>query len=776
MKKGFALLIAIALMLAAPLALAEGNATIAVRGRDGFDDYIDGLMVWGDKLLMLTYNKIYTWSPEEGLSQIEGYEALNIETQEDEDGYRYAIIGDEELELDEEENCYLYSSVYPAGDRLFRIAAVSGEDGVNATLLVEVIVGEDGSFALGDYVEMGDALLEEYGDGYYGVNTPSSTCFVDGVLYGMLWTMNGRELIAIDVNEGDVDTMPLDSDGEIMSVTAYDEGRLLMVEVNYDEEPRVNLLVYDIGEEEMTALGTLPALGYNTPAGICYDEARARMYYVMGGSVWRVDVSDDGVGEPEEFGDMPLELWSDAGAVMLGDLYVISCYYGVLGRDVTVEQLPERHMIIANYGYLDQFSSAYFDFTAKHPEYMVSIRNDSDGKESELLQNMLSGSTDVDIYTMRVSSERYDALLEHKYMAPLSESESLSALVSSMYPALSELASKDGELYAVPMQMYSRATAMNEELLTGKLGYDKDELPTTFVELFELIADLSSGKLEEMPELQLFGPGHTRSDAQYSAFSNMFTYYLLWLDADEANLGRSGEVLLKLCEAFEEIDWDGFGLPEENEDDGVWEWNPENIVMERTSLSIYSYGYEDHMSIMPLALTEGEAVMFPAEVTLAFVNPYSENREDAIEYLEMAAGLIREEGLIAMSPEHNDPIENSYYQENLDWYEKYIGDLEESLAKAEADEDDESVASFTESLESARENMERFKEEGRWDVSPESIAAYREFAEMQMPSHSSAWQEGIYDTIEQYLDGAIDAQRLVDSLGQTLRMKREEGM
>lgn len=776
MKKGLALLIAIALVLIAPLALATGNATIAVRGRDGFDDYIDGLLVWGDRLLMPTYNKVYTWSPEEGLSKIEGYEALNITTQEDEDGNRYALIGDEELELDENEYCNLYSSVYPAGDRLFRIAVINGEDGAIATLLVEVVIGEDGSFALGGYVDMDDALLEEYGDGYYGVNMPSSTCFVDGMLYGMMWTSNGRELIAIDVDSGDVDTMPIESDGEIMSITAYDEGRLLMVEALYDEEPQVNLLVYDLEEEESTVLGTLPVLGYNTPSALCYDEARAKMYYVMGGSVWRADVSDDGVGEPEEFGDMPLEIWSDANAVMLGDLYVLSSYYGVLGRDVTVEQLPEKHLTIANYGYVDQFRSAYFDFTAKHPEYMVSIRNGSDGGESELLQNMLSGSTDVDIYTMRVSSERYDALLEHKYMAPLGGSESLSALVGSMYPPLSDLASKDGELYAVPMQMYSRCMVLNKTLLTEKLGYAEDELPNTFEELFELIADISSGKLEEMPELQLLGPGYTSSGAQYSAFSSMFDFYLLWLDADEANLERSGEVLLKLCEAFEKIDWDGFGLPEEYEDDSVWEWNPENIIMEQTTLSIYSQSYDEQMTVVPLALTEGEAVMFPSEVTLAFVNPYSENRDDAIEYLEMAAGLIREENLIAMSPEHNDPIENSYYQENLDWYEKYIADLEESLAEAEEKGDDERVAAFTEGLESAREEMERFREDGRWEVSPESIAAYREFADLQRPAHSSAWSEGVYEMIRQYLDGAIDAQRLVDSLGQTLRMKREEGM
>jgi len=53
MKKILALILAASLMLCAAYALAAtGNVTIAVRGQDGFNDFISSILVWGDKLLL----------------------------------------------------------------------------------------------------------------------------------------------------------------------------------------------------------------------------------------------------------------------------------------------------------------------------------------------------------------------------------------------------------------------------------------------------------------------------------------------------------------------------------------------------------------------------------------------------------------------------------------------------------------------------------------------------------------------------------------------------
>ena len=52
MKKILSILLALALMLGATFALAEGNVTIAVQCMNDFNDYIQSMVVYGDRLLL----------------------------------------------------------------------------------------------------------------------------------------------------------------------------------------------------------------------------------------------------------------------------------------------------------------------------------------------------------------------------------------------------------------------------------------------------------------------------------------------------------------------------------------------------------------------------------------------------------------------------------------------------------------------------------------------------------------------------------------------------
>ena len=778
MKRFFALFLAAALALSAQIALAGGNATIAVQGRDGFDDYISSMFVWDGRLLMNTYDTIYTWSPEDGLAKVEGYEELRDIEIVEEDGERYAVLGEEEFDLEEEEYLYFTDNILAMGDRVFKQAILSGEDGVVATLLVELVIGEDGSFSLGETIDMGDALLEDWGDGYTGYTNIEASCFTDGVLYGIVWGGSGRELLTIDLENDDVDRVQMDEDGGVSGIAPFDEGRLLMMVNRWEDDGYVtNLVLYDVQEEESAPLGEIPTVGYNTPAALCYDEARALLYYVQAGSVWRVPVAEDSIGTPEEFGDMPLEVYSDTAAVLLGDLYIISSYQGVVGRDVTVEELPQEHLVISNGSYVEAVRSAYFDFTAVHPEYLVSIQNGGYDADT-VIQAMMSRDSGVDIYTLSCESPLFGRLMTRGYMAELGESETLTNYVGEMYPFLQELAQEGGELYAVPMEMYAQTVQLNAKLLTEKFGYAEDELPTNWVALFELIADLADGKMEDVPEASLYYPGWTRDDVAHNLFFNMIDDYFLWLDADEAHLSRAGDVLLSLCEAFDAIDWEGLGLPEEYEDDGMWDYSEENMIFDMTSLGVYVYRRDgEGAQVWPLAIAEGEETMVSATVGLAFVNPFSAHREAAIEYLEMASKLVENRTLTMMIPTKNDPVESKYYEENLKSYQDIMEDIEKRIAEAEEKEDDETVQTLQESLENVREGYEWMQEYGRWEISPEGIERYRKHAGLLRAARSSLWQsDDAYTQVYQYLDGAISAQQLVSELEKTLTMQREEGV
>ena len=777
MKKWIAAALCALLMLAlAATALAAGNVTIAARGRDGFDDYISSMFVWDGRLLMSSWDKLYVYTPgEKGVTEVAGFDQLQINFDNaivpQPDGSSLLTLGGVEIEVEEGDTVSLNSQIIVAGDRLYRTAFIYGDAGVVDSLLVELCIAEDGTPSFGGVIDLGDALTVDYGDGYTGELDLQQSCSMNGILYGLSYGDNGRELLALDLEDAGVEVIELDTDNEVNGLTPFSEGKLLLVTTRYGESVEAELMLYDLAEESLTSLGALPCDGWSAPAGIAYDEARGMIYYELGGSVWRMAVSEDGLGEPQEFGDMPLDVYTDSSAVVLGDLYILASYDGVVGRDVTAEKMPDEKLRIVNRAYINEIKTAYYDFTDAHPEYMVSI-SDSTSTDT-LLQDMMNRSPDVDIYTLSLTDSAFTALMNRGFLSELSSSDTLSAEVGAMYDSIQNAVMKDGELYAVPMYLYANCLTINEKLLTEKLGYTEEQLPQNWAEVFGLLSDLAAThKLEEYPEVSLLGPGYIESDVKSNFFAMMMNSYYVWLDADEANLTRAGGVLEGLCEAFEAIDWSAFGLPTEYEENGEWEYVEENILFSNDNVQPGYYRSESFEPLL-LSIADGEAPMISTEISVAFVNPFSTHREAAIEYLELTFSKIDKTTRIALMPGENEPILSPWYEENLKYYDETIADYEAQLADEKLDEENRDM--LEQSLADMKQWREEYEKKGQWQVSAEDIERYREYAQYLVPMRSAIWNDGGYSQISQYMDGAITAKQLCSEMEKTLQMQRLEG-
>ena len=700
MKKILALILAASLMLCAAYALAAtGNVTIAVRGQDGFNDFISSMLVWGDKLLLSSYDTLYAWNSEtRKLVEVQGYDQLQYMLTDEETG----------------------------------------------------------------------------GETYSYTRSLQNPCSFGRTIYALSYG-DSLELLSLDLDSETVDAMTLDTDYEIDSISPYTEGKLLMIGSNYNVDPvETALLVYDTQTEEITELGKMPRDGYNTPSAICYDEARSKVYYVLSGSVWRMDISDDGFGTPEEFGDMPLESYSNSVAVMMGDWYILSSYDGVVGRDVTLDKMPPQRLRIINSNYAESIKTAYYAFTDKHPEYMVSISDNLD--ESTLLQSMMNRDSSVDIYTISSSSSALSALMNRGYLAELGSSEKLTAAVDSLYPFIGDFCKKDGQLYLMPFSGYAMGMTMNIKALTEKLGYTKEDVPTSWKQLFELINDIAANKkLEEAPEVSFVMAGYTQQDLRDMIFSNMMRDYYTWLDQSEENLTNGTPVLLELCEAFEKVDWSGLGLPEEYSEDG-WMSDgimKESVLIDFNSVDVTRYvGADQDSVICPLSVVDGEEPVIGMTLTLAFVNPFSENKDAAIEYLEDAWDANGRTNRILMDPNDNEPVVNAYYEQNLKEIQNNIDQQKKSL---ETMTDEETREMTQNGINSMEEWLEEYKERGKYDVTPEQIAKYREVAGKMAVAKSDIYGGDSYDQMYQYVDGAITASQFAAQLEKTLQMQRLEG-
>lgn len=770
MKKILALILAASLMLCAAYALAAtGNVTIAVRGQDGFNDFISSMLVWGDKLLLSSYDTLYAWNSEtRKLVEVQGYDQLQYMLTDEETGV---------IKAEEDEYCYFDSDLYVVEGKIYRMAQINDSDGNQTSYLVEIIISDDGELSLGDVIDLGDALSitdETDGETYSYTRSLQNPCSFGRTIYALSYG-DSLELLSIDLDSETVDAMTLDTDYEIDSISPYTEGKLLMIGSNYNADPvETALLVYDTQTEEITELGKMPRDGYNTPSAICYDEARSKVYYVLSGSVWRMDISDDGFGTPEEFGDMPLESYSNSVAVMMGDWYILSSYDGVVGRDVTLDKMPPQRLRIINSNYVESIKTAYYAFTDKHPEYMVSISDNLD--ESTLLQSMMNRDSSVDIYTISSSSSALSALMNRGYLAELGSSEKLTAAVDSLYPFIQDFCKKDGQLCLMPFSGYATGLAMNTKALTEKLGYTQEDVPTSWKQLFELIDDIVvNKKLEEAPEVSFVMAGYTQQDLRNMIFSNMMSDYYTWLDQSEENLTNGTSVLLELCEAFEKVDWSGLGLPEEYSEDG---WMSDGIMKESVLIDFNSVDVTNYVAaeqdsvICPLSVVDGEEPVIGMTLTLAFVNPFSENKDAAIEYLEDAWDANGRTNRILMDPNDNEPVVNAYYEQNLKEIQNNIDQQKKSL---ETMTDEETREMTQNGINSMEEWLEEYKERGKYDVTPEQIAKYREVAGKMAVAKSDIYGGDSYDQMYQYVDGAITASQFAAQLEKTLQMQRLEG-
>lgn len=484
------------------------------------------------------------------------------------------------------------------------------------------------------------------------------------------------------------------------------------------------------------------------------------------------------LGTPEEFGDMPLESYSSSVAVMMGDWYILSSYDGVVGRDVTLDKMPPQRLRIINSNYVESIKTAYYAFTDKHPEYVVSISDNLD--ESTLLQSMMNRDSSVDIYTISSSSSALSALMNRGYLAELGSSEKLTAAVDSFYPFIGDFCKKDGQLCLMPFSGYAMGLTMNIKALTEKLGYTKEDVPTSWKQLFELIDDIVvNKKLEEAPEVSFVMGGYTQRDLRNMIVSNMMSDYYTWLDQSEENLTNGTSVLLELCEAFEKVDWSGLGLPEEYPEDG-WVTNAwmsddmkKSVLIDFNSVDVTSYvGADQDSVICPLSVVDGEEPVIGMTLTLAFVNPFSENKDAAIEYLEDAWDANGRTNRILMDPNDNEPVVNAYYEQNLKEIQNNIDQLKKSL---ETMTDEEMREMTQNNINSMEEWLEEYKESGKYDVTPEQIAKYREVAGKMVVAKSDIYGSDSYDQMYQYVDGAITASQFAAQLEKTLQMQRLEG-
>ena len=751
-----ALVLAALLPCAALAAAGDVNLARNDEMREKYQDGVYGGCVVGDALYLYGSEHIYT--------------------------YR---IGDADLtaveyqlpEADEEESRNV-QKMFSDGENLYALCVLNyyGEDGygVRSAEIYPVEVGEDAA-VIGEPVEVDiSELTVSYGGDESYFMQINSACYVGGYLMLYGYSDDGEEcLYQLDIETGEGSFV--EDAGRIHRIAAYADDQLLIQSYDY-EASAYTFSLYDPQSGGMTA--ACPPLDRDASiGGIAYSTESGKLFYMSGGYVMAVEDFD--FENAQQVAELSTLYYSeDSGMLLPGDYYVYASYEGTSIRATDPDAMPETRITVRGGGYADSLMAAYYSFGNTHGDVAV-VLDQTYMQPSAIIEAMMGRDSTVDIFMASVSGEAYDALYNRGYMVELDNEEILSA-VGKMYPAIQEVLTRDGDVVAIPMSVYGWTMGLDYEGFE-KLGIPREDVPDNWSDLLDLLPELAE-KLPEDGSIQIFDSYYTQTTARESLIDAIMESWRIHQSAVGQEAGYDSPELIKLLDKAMEMDYEALGVPDDDTDEEeryrVIEYSSggdRNYTLLETSVGCTIGNFYSNCEPALLSVIPGEPGNLPLDVSVAFVNPFSENVELAQEFLVELMKQMSDETAYNLSDEKNEPVRYSYTLEVMQEYQETLDKLHAELETADPVDvpDIEEQISETEMI---LEDLDRYG----WSIPQKDIDWYRghddRIAVKRYDFLYAADENGeISDLAEQFLAGKISSENFLKEIDRKVRMRALEG-
>ena len=775
MKKFFSLLMALALAALPLTAFAAPGDALLLRadGEHGVD--LRGLIEVDGTVYMFTYNdELYTLAP--------GADAPE----------RRAFQTPQPEEEDEGVILYPYIAAFIAYDGAPCVIVTEtltetegeGEDAeyfstCEGAWLYALAFDEEGNASVGEELVELDWFDLVQGNGYYENYAQCDRPFVaDGFLYFTSYDESGNDIfIATDLADGDTDVYypaDLGMDARLEELCAYKDGLLLAMAIDYGENGNtIRFHAVDLEEETVEPLAEITPDGYAYPDGLAYRGVNDTLYFAMDGEIWALPGMD--AEKLQSVASVPVEASYDVRPILTSEGYYITGNYEAVVRRNTDPALRSDVRLTVQRNYNPSINNAYYAFSAEYGDVDVVMVE----QVEDVVQAMMNRSSDVDIYCLGVDSAEYEAVYSRGYMAELTESEELSAFIDSLYPFAREACVKDGELLGVPVEFYANSMGYDPEAF-ARLGLTGEDVPTTWQTFFESLEPLAA-KMAEVEGMTLFDGFEDYGSARFMLLDTMLASYMAYISQPGSELAFDTEAFRGALNACEAVDWTALGLAEPEDMNG-YSWTSSSGESTHDAL-FSSYGnpiadtYAVQGAFQPLPLGFDGNPQLSAQMTVAFVNPFSQHREEAVAFLEAVAREMEPVLKIQLCPEENEPVRNPNYDTTLAAYDQMIADAQAQLDGAETDAEKQAYAVILAEYEKMREDFLRY---GAWQASAESIARYREFAPQIIVIRNLGMggdnASAFYELQNQFTQGLITADEFIEGVDGKLQMMMLEGM
>jgi len=616
--------------------------------------------------------------------------------------------------------------------------------------IMRVGQGEDGYFReIGDIVVSGDTLyLTSYDESW-----------------------SSMDLIAFSLKDGSGHIVGnRDSFGDL---TAYKDGRLVTA-MRAGENWQDPYGLFEVSTEDGSVKQLLTLADY-AAMGLNYDAANDRFIYEAQKTIWATDMN----GNHTELANAPVSApspdMSEGGTGLLdGGYFFISGYEGTVIKNIDPAAQPTRVLNLRNI-YVEM-DDAYRAFVEEHPEAEIKQMN-GDGvfDTDELMQAMMSGSSEADIYYMAVSSSAYRAMAGRGYAADLSGSGTIKSLTDRMFPVFQEVLTKDGKIIAFPDRVNANSYKINIPL-AAELGISEEDYPDTWDKLLDLIDRWDESYSKEFPEKALFDPYET-ANMKETLFDMLLETQVIDINKPGAQASINTPFMRRMMERLDSMSFAAFAS---DQDFSMgYSWSTEDVLLNSWGTILPRDMYrEEEMETILFAESADEAAPVGIEMYVYVVNPYSKNIDLAIDYLEARAASMDEGMQATLLTDWREPIRDPSFDRMLESFDKMIGNRKKALAEA-ADDQKQAIEDEIKEMEIGRQNI--LGNEYVW--TEEQLAEYRELTEqfvvirnLYLIDESGEEEEELQQLISRYVDGQMSADQMLSAFDQKLRMMQmEEG-
>lgn len=417
-------------------------------------------------------------------------------------------------------------------------------------------------------------------------------------------------------------------------------------------------------------------------------------------------------------------------------------------------------------------------YAKEHPEVGIVYASTSASTAPDYTQHMQSGEA-LDLYSFYLPGDAFAALRNKGYLAELSGSSDLLAAVTEMFPNLTKQVLVDGHLYALPVEVSTSCWSIDTAVLED-VGLTAEDVPTTYLELLNLIDEWITSYVEDYPE-------HALMDYPYSLSMQLFSQIMLaqiaeceadgrtltFTDADFiATLNKLDSMREKL-QAYED-QWS-------DDNNNVYVTYSGNAVIggsydtssEGPLLSSYAsigihYASDPESTAVPLMLSiqpnHDSSVI--GDIRVMAVNRSSKNADAAMNLLTYLAVNRSDYQKSLLSPAYTDNIEDPYYEETKKSHESYIDELTKAMATA----DDSEKRDYQEAIQNLTDALARLSP---YQYTTENILLYDSQMENVRIIESTVFYGDDNEAstlVKRYMDGNITVDQFVRELTRIVQM------